>query len=78
MGLKYQMVKIPATQGSIAEVVRDDINGATIVVASGEMAAQVRVKDLVEYLNELNQEEIKNASDLVEILPDQVESAVNS
>lgn len=51
--LKYSLVKIPATIENIAAVVRDDINGATIVVSSGEIAVQLKVVDLVRYVNEI-------------------------
>lgn len=51
--LNYKLVQIPQTTGSVADIIRDDINGSVIVVASGTIGLHLKVADLVAYVNKI-------------------------
>lgn len=50
--LNYKLVQIPQTTGSVSEVIRDDINGAILAIASGNIGVHVKISDLVSYINQ--------------------------
>lgn len=49
--LNYKLVQIPQTNGAFAEVIRDDINGAILAIASGTIGVHIKIADLVAYIN---------------------------
>lgn len=51
--LIYKLAQVPASVENVATVIRDDINGSTIMVAAQGVAVQLKVKDLVNYINTL-------------------------